>query len=166
VSDDEARDAPPLDDAMPASLPSVAREEEPSITGIHGAGARFSMAYSQRPGASDARVAYGPPASQRWPSIAYCIFTALVLALVAVAYSGGSNSRLYVWVVEGDRGRPLPASILAAVMFVSGIGTVLRAHMRGVVVSSEGIEARYLLALGMPRMAIVNSCLKSQNCRD
>jgi hypothetical protein len=54
--------------------------------------------------------------------------------------------------VEGDRGRPLSAMALALIIFVSAIGTVIRAHMRGVVVHSDGIEGRYLLALGIPRV--------------
>jgi hypothetical protein len=34
---------------------------------------------------------------------------------------------------------------------VSAIATVLRTHMRGVLVSDDWIEARYLLAFGIPR---------------
>jgi hypothetical protein len=131
------------------SLPTLGRDDEPSITGIHGHGARFAMAYSPPTGE---RIAYGPPVSQRWPSMVYCTLAIAVLAVVLLGYAGSSNSRLYVWVVEGDRGRPLPAWVLASIIFASGIATVMRARMRGVVVSSEGLEARYLMALGIPRV--------------
>jgi hypothetical protein len=62
-----------------------------------------------------------------------------------------SSSPIFGWVVEGDRSRPIPASVLATIIVVSGLGTALRTHMRGVLVSEEWIEARSLLALGIPR---------------
>jgi hypothetical protein len=40
---------------------------------------------------------------------------------------------------------------LAIIVVVSAMATVLRTHMRGVLVSDEWIEARYLLPLGIPR---------------
>ena len=53
--------------------------------------------------------------------------------------------------VEKDRGRPLSASVLAVIVVVSALATVLRTHMRGVLVSDDWVEARYLLPLGIPR---------------
>jgi hypothetical protein len=72
--------------------------------------------------------------------------------VVLYAYTTApSSSRLFVWAVEGDRDRPVSASILAAIVFISAVGTVLRTHMRGVLVSEQWIEARYLLPLGIPK---------------
>jgi hypothetical protein len=138
------------DPLSPPSLPSPNREDEPSITGVHGTIARFEMAYS--PPSGDGPVTYGPPAKQRWPSLIYFAFTVVVVAVVLFGYFSGSNSRLHVWVLEGDRGRPMPSWFLAGFIFASGVATVLRARMRGVIVSGEGIEARYLMALGVPRV--------------
>jgi len=53
--------------------------------------------------------------------------------------------------VEKDRGRPLSANVLTLIVVISAIGTVLRNHMRGVLVSDDWVEARYLLPFGIPR---------------
>ncbi len=120
-----------------------------SVTDVNGTIARFEMTYSPP---TSARTKFGPPLRSRIPSAMY-LFGALVMCtVVTYAYAfAPSSSPVFVWVVEGDRGRPLSAEILAVIVVVSAIGTVLRTHMRGVVVSDEWIEARYLLALGIPR---------------
>ena len=134
-------------------LSSVAAEadegERSSVTDVNGTVARFEMAYS--PSASD-RFAFGPPLRMLVPSCLYLTFAFCVVGLVVAAHLGASNSRLYIWVVEGDRGRPIGSVALALIVLASGIGTVIRAHMRGVIVRAEGVEARYLLALGVPRI--------------
>ena len=65
--------------------------------------------------------------------------------------AASSNSILFVWVVEKDRGRPLSANVLTIIVVISALATVLRTHMRGVVLSDDWVEARYLLAFGIPR---------------
>jgi hypothetical protein len=73
-------------------------------------------------------------------------------AVVLYGYTAApSGSLVFSWVVERDRGRPLSASVLAVVIVVSAVATVLRTHMRGVLVGEDWIEARYLLAFGIPR---------------
>ena len=42
--------------------------------------------------------------------------------------------------------------VLAFFIFLSGVGTLVRARMRGVVVHVDGLEARYLLPMGVPRV--------------
>ena len=42
--------------------------------------------------------------------------------------------------------------MLAFFIFLSGVGTLVRARMRGVVVHVDGLEARYLLPMGVPRV--------------
>jgi hypothetical protein len=120
-----------------------------SVTDVNGTIARFEMTYSP-PAAG--RLKFGPPFATRIPSAIY-LASALVLgALVLYAYTAASsNSLLFVWVVEKDRGRPLSANVLTAIVVVSAVATVLRTHMRGVLVSDDWVEARYLLAFGIPR---------------
>ncbi len=127
-----------------------ARAEMESVTDVHGTVARFEMAYSP---VSRAPEKFGPPMRQRVGSMVFFAFAIAIAVLVAVAYyASSSNSALYVWVVEGDRARPLPAPVLAFFVFLSSVGTLVRARMRGVVVHVDGIEARYLLPMGVPRV--------------
>lgn len=123
--------------------------DRPSITEVNGTIARFEMAYNLAEGE---RNAFGPPLLQKAPSYVYFSFALGVVLVVVAAHLGSSNSSLFRWVVEGDRGRPLPSSVLAFIIFVSGLGTLVRAHLRGVVLSSDGVEGRYLLPLGVPKV--------------
>ena len=131
------------------SLPPTEGEERDSITEVRGTVARFEMSYSLSPGE---RLTFGPPLRMRLPSFIYLGLSLAALALVFVAYSSSSNSRLYVWLVEGDKTRPLSSIAFALILVASAVGTVLRAHMRGVVVRRDGLEGRYLMALGIPRI--------------
>jgi hypothetical protein len=120
-----------------------------SITDVHGTVARFEMSYSAPSGS---RTKFGPPLGDRVPSAAYLVGALLLGAAVLYAYSfAPSSSRLFAWVVEGDRERPISANILAAIVVISAVGTVARTHMKGVLVSDDWVEARYLLPLGIPR---------------
>lgn len=120
-----------------------------SVTDVHGTVARFEMSYSPPTGV---RTKFGPPLSERVPSALYLVGALALGAIVLYGYSlAPSSSRIFAWVVEGDRGRPISANILAIVVLVSAVGTVARAHMRGVLVSDDWIEARYLLPFGIPR---------------
>jgi hypothetical protein len=122
-----------------------------SVTDVNGSVARFEMSYSP-PGADPSRTKFGPPWRTRLPSALY-LGVALVLgAVVLYAYTAApSSSVVFEWVVERDRGRPLSASVLTVVIVVSALATVLRTHMRGVLVGEDWVEARYLLPFGIPR---------------
>ena len=120
-----------------------------SITDVNGTIAHFEMSYSPP---SAARTKFGPPLRTRLPSAAYMLAALALGAAVLYAYTvAPSTSRLFVWAVEGDRDRPVSASVLAAVIILSALATVIRTHMRGVLVSDQWIEARYLLPLGIPK---------------
>jgi hypothetical protein len=123
-----------------------------SVTDVNGTVAHFEMTYPAPNAARGARVKFGPPLRSRVPSAIY-LFGALALgAVVLYAYTlAPSSSRLFGWAVEGDRDRPVSASVLAIIVVVSALATVLRTHMRGVLVSDQWIEARYLLPLGIPK---------------
>jgi hypothetical protein len=82
----------------------------------------------------------------------YLAFALVVLGIVVTAYNGSTSSRLWVWIVEGDRNRPLGAQPLSILILVSALGTVLRSWMRGVVITHEGIMTREVLLLGVPRI--------------
>lgn len=131
----------------PHQPPSI--DEEPSITGMHGSIARFEMSYDPSRGEP---AEFGPPMRQLLPAYCYAALALAFAAVVGAGYAMGPLSRLGVWVLEGDRDRPFPAFMLAGVLIVSGLATVWRSRMRGVVVHGEGLEARYLLALGIPKV--------------
>jgi hypothetical protein len=121
-----------------------------SVTDVNGSVAHFEMTYPA-PG-TGGRTKFGPPLRTRLPSALYLLGALALGAVVLYAYTAApSTSRLFVWAVEGDRDRPVSAGILAIVVVVSALATVLRTHMRGVVVSELWIEARYLLPLGIPK---------------
>lgn len=132
-------------------LPALGEENEGervSVTDVHGSVARFDMSYP----AQDGPTLFGPPLRQRLPSFLYLAIAIIAAVVIFVAPTMSRGSFLFMWVVEGDRGRPLSAAALSLILVASAIGTVIRAHMRGVVVKREGIEARYLLTLGFPRI--------------
>jgi len=123
--------------------------DRPSITEVNGTVAQFEMTYSPPVGA---RAKFGPPWRTRLPSAAYLLGALVLGAVVLYVYvAAPSSSVIFGWVVEGDRGRPISAGVLASAILVSALATVVRTHMRGVLVSDQWIEARYLLPLGIPR---------------
>ncbi len=140
---------PPETPALPDVTDELGEHERISVTDVNGTVARFEMAYSPQRGD---RFAFGPPVRSRVPSFLFLAFALVLVGLVALATYGSSNSQLYIWIVEGDRGRPIGCGPLAFIVLASAIGTVIRTHMRGVIVREDGVEARYLLALGVPRI--------------
>jgi hypothetical protein len=107
----------------------------------------FDMTY--RP---ERRIAFGPPLRQRLPSIGYLVFAVLVTGLIVYGQYAPSSSRIFQYVVEGDRSRVVPSSVCAIILFTSAVAAVLREQMRGVVLHPDGIEMRELLTLGWPRV--------------
>jgi hypothetical protein len=143
---------PPTDRENPRPLVDIVEEggdDTPSITEVNGTVARFAMAYPAEVGQ---RFNFGPPLLTRIPSYVYVAFSLVLVGLVIAAHNGSHNSRLYIWIVEGDAGRPLSAGILSYIVFASAIATVIRTHMRGVIVGPDGIETRSILAFGIPRI--------------
>jgi hypothetical protein len=138
----------------PRELPPTIPEDDddgdrPSITEVNGTVARFEMAYSPLQGE---RFAFGPPLLQRLPAFIFLAISIAVAAIALYARFAPSNSALHVWIVEGDRNRPLGSGPLAVIILLSGVGTLLSSAMRGVVVTSDGVEARDVLVMGMPRV--------------
>lgn len=133
-------------------LPDVVDEgddgDRPSITEVNGTVAKFEMAYNADK--SD-RFAFGVPLVTRLPGYAFLAFAALIGLTVLRAYYGSSNSSLYIWVVEGDRHRAFGSGPLAFIIVFAALGNVLKTALRGVVVTADAIEARFLVA-GFPRV--------------
>src|ERR1700722_4421055 len=120
-----------------------------SITDVHGTIARFEMTY-EAPSAGQ-RTKFGPPRRARIPSALYLMAAAIFGVVTLCAYNAPTSSRLFAWAVEGDRIRPLSVSVIAVILLVSSLATVIRTHMRGVIVTDDWVEARSLLALGIPK---------------
>ena len=141
--------APERTTSAPDGVLPATRGELESITDVHGTVAHFEMAY-EAPSAE--RRAFGPPLRERWPSLVFLAFALALGAVTLHAYTSGSGSSLARWIVDGDRNRPMTAGGLALLVLVSALGTVARAQLRGVVVHGDGLEARYLLPFGVPRV--------------
>jgi hypothetical protein len=135
---------------LPDLIDETKDDDRPSITETDGKVVRFEMSYS--PPDEGARVKFHAPMRVRLPSLLYLALGLSIFGVVFAAYYGlSSSSFLFQWVVEGDRGRPIGSQVLATIVLVSAVATVIRAQMRGVVVSADWIEARYLLAMGIPK---------------
>jgi len=107
----------------------------------------FDMTY--RP---ERRISFGPPLRQRLASFAYLAFAVAVCGVIVYGQRAPSSSRLFHYVVEGDRGRIIPSSVCAIILICSALAGVLREQMRGVILHPEGIDVRELLSLGWPRV--------------
>ena len=108
----------------------------------------FDMTY--RP---ERRVTFGPPLRQQLPALGYFAFALLVSAVIFYGQEyAPSSSRVFQYVVEGDRNRMIPSSVCAIILFTSALAAVLREQMRGVVLHPDGIEMRELLSFGWPRV--------------
>jgi hypothetical protein len=143
--------SPPSHSPEERILPIVGEDDgdRVSVTDVNGTIARFEMTYSPPAGG---RLKFGPTLATRLPSALYLAAALVLGALVLYAYTAASSSSLlFVWVVEKDRGRPLSANVLTVIVVVSALATVLRTHMRGVLVSDDWVEARSILAFGIPR---------------
>lgn len=143
----------PIESPSPTpEMPDLVDDEggqRDSITDVHGTIARFEMAYTPQSGD---RFAFGPPLLSRLPSLLYLAVALVAAAVIAIAYTSSSNSLLFRYVVEGDKHRILSAPGFALILVASALGTAIRSHMRGVIVTAEGLETRTLMMFGMPRV--------------
>ena len=142
-------ESPESTEAEEASPRPPHRSEQDSITDVHGSVAHFEMAYEAPTGE---RRSFGPPLRERLPSLLFLALALVLCAVTFVGYNAAPGTKLYHWIPEGDKDRPFAASGLAFVVLLSAIATTVRAHLRGVVVHADGVEARYLLPLGFPRV--------------
>jgi hypothetical protein len=143
--------ASPSPPSAPQPAPHLVDDEgdRVSITDVNGTIAHFEMSYPAPSAGSKSK--FGPPLRMRIPSAVYLVLAVVFGIVTWYAYNAPPSSKLFVWAVEGDRIRPLSVSVIAVVLLVSATATVVRTHMRGVLVSDDWIEARSLLPLGIPR---------------
>lgn len=99
------------------------------------------------------RIAFGPPLRQQAFSLGYFAFALIVTAVILYGqHLAPSGSRIFDWVVEGDRHRMISSSSCAIILFTSALAAVIREQMRGVILHPEGIEMRELLSFGWPKV--------------
>lgn len=110
----------------------------------------FDMTY--RP---EQRKSYGPPLRAWVLPVLYLAGATTLMTIVLAAPFASPESWLFRYVVEGDASRMVSARALAFLVGLGAIAALIRTGMRGVIVHPDGIEARYLVALGWPR---VRSC--------
>jgi hypothetical protein len=139
---------PPPSPPLPDVVEDIDDGDRPSITEVNGTVAKFEMAYNADK--SD-RFAFGVPLVARLPGYAFLAFAAIIGLTVLSAYYGSSNSSLYIWVVEGDRHRVFGSGPLAFIIVFAALGNVLKTALRGVIVTADAIEARFLVA-GFPKV--------------
>lgn len=138
--------APPQ--VAPDLIAEVDEGDRPSITEVNGTVAKFEMAFD--PEKKD-RFAFGVPLLTRVPGYVFLAFAAVIALTVFAAYNGSSNSRLYIWVVEGDRNRVFGSGPLAFIIAFAALGNVVKTALRGVIITRDAIEARFLIA-GFPKV--------------
>jgi hypothetical protein len=106
----------------------------------------FDMTY--RP----TKAVFGPPWGTRLPATLYFGLATVVLAIVLLAPRFPQDSWIYRQIVMGDYHRVVSSTSCAIFLFVSGLASLLRQQMSGVIVHPDGIETREVLALGVPRI--------------
>lgn len=95
---------------------------------------------------------FGPPLTARLPSLVYLAVALGVGLLVVAGEHSGSNSWLFNYVVVADHRRPMSIRTLSVILFVSALAAVLRAGMRGVRIYPDGVEARDVLNMVVPKL--------------
>ncbi len=92
------------------------------------------------------------PWTQRWPAYLYLGLALALGLLVFVAETSGSNSQLYVQVIEANSRRLMTPRTAVFCLGISASASVLRAAMRGVRLRGDGVEYRDMVGLLIPRI--------------
>jgi hypothetical protein len=72
--------------------------------------------------------------------------------LVLVGEQSSTGSWAFHYVVEQDMARVMSIRTFAVILFVSSLASVVRAGMRGVRIYPDGVEAREVLGLIVPKL--------------
>lgn len=136
----------PVPSTSKGELPSILDTDDgdrPSITETNGTVVRFEMAFDPNP---KDRFAFHAPFSQRVPSFVFLGFASALGLFVVMGTHASSNSAMFRWVTEH------PASVPGSmILFICALGVVIRAALRGVIVTRDAIETRDLVA-SLPRV--------------
>lgn len=95
---------------------------------------------------------FGPPWSSRIPSLVYLGCALAVGAVVLLGESSASGTVLFDYVVAQDAYRMMSIRTFALVLLIGALASVARTGMRGVRVYPDGVEARELRGLVIPRV--------------
>ena len=95
---------------------------------------------------------YPVPWLERVPSLVYLAVAIVIVVLVVLGEHSAPSSWLYDYVVVRDRSRLLGSRAFAAVLSIGAVASVLRGSMRGVRVFGDGVEAREITQLFVPRV--------------
>lgn len=95
---------------------------------------------------------FGPRWSRRLPSLIYLALALCVGALVLVGENSGSGSELFNFVVAQDARRVMGMRTLAFVLLIGSVASVVRTGMYGVRIYPDGVEAREIHSMFIPRV--------------
>ena len=95
---------------------------------------------------------YSVPWVERVPSLVYLAAALAVVALVLIGENSPPGSWLHDYVVVRDRSRLLGSRAFATLLSVGAISSFLRGSMRGVRIFGDGVEAREITQLFVPRV--------------
>jgi hypothetical protein len=93
---------------------------------------------------------FGPPFSQRVPSLIHLGLALGVILLLVIVQNGPRDSRLYTYLFLEPH--LLDAQVMAGLFFMSAVAATLRAGMRGVRVRSDWVEYRALVGSIVPKV--------------
>jgi hypothetical protein len=106
----------------------------------------FDMTYRPR------ESVFGPPIAARVPSIAYLLVAVGVSVFVLLGEQSAPGTWLFRYVVEEDVRRMMSIRTFALILVVSSLASVVRAGMRGVRIYPDGVEARDVLSVLVPKL--------------
>jgi hypothetical protein len=95
---------------------------------------------------------YSAPWLERIPSLVYLAAALVTIALVVIGEHSAPGSWLYEYIVVQDRARLLGSRAFATVLSIGAVASVLRGSMRGVRIFGDGVEAREITQLFVPRV--------------
>jgi len=95
---------------------------------------------------------YSVPWLERVPSLVYLAAALVAVVLVVIGERSAPGSWLYEYVVVRDRGRLLGSRSFAVVLGIGALSSFLRGSMRGVRIFGDGVEAREITQLFVPRV--------------
>jgi hypothetical protein len=95
---------------------------------------------------------FGPPVLARVPSIAYLAAALGMVIFVLLGEQSASGTWAFHYVVEEDVQRFMSIRTFAAILVVSSLASVVRAGMRGVRIYPDGVEARDVLNVIVPKL--------------
>jgi hypothetical protein len=106
----------------------------------------FDMSYRPR------ESVYSIPWLERIPSLVYLVAAVVTILLVVIGEHSAPGSWLYGYVVVNDRSRLLGSRAFAALLSIGALSSLLRGSMRGVRIFGDGVEAREIVQLFVPRV--------------